>query len=197
MKTVLPRLSLLLFLCSVPSLIGCTTALKHAYYEFRGAQSKIELIEDLPEDALEPYQSVRFTPATTRMGEKICPARLRYYFDQFDATLREELRDEYPGGSPGLVVYTDLIYFQEKGLLSAALCLAHVKLKEDGSDKPVAEFIVKTESKSFREGGRSALAESNVHTLGKFLRNRGLKEKEEEEADEEHDEDDHREKDDD
>ena len=156
-------------MCATPSLVGCTTALKHVYYELRGAKSKIQLIDELPEQALDPYQSVRFTPATTDIGENICPSALLHYFDEYATNLRTELREEYPGGTPGLVASTDVLYFQEKGLLSGALCLARVKLHDEDSNALVADFVVKTESKSFRQGSRHDLAESNVNALGKLL----------------------------
>jgi len=165
------------------SLSGCTTALKQAYYEARGAKSKIIPVTDLEQDALLKYRSVRFEPATTTVGDRICPLELRRSYDRHTTELASELREFYPGGDPGLRVASEILYFQKKGLLSGSQCLTRVQMRE--GEQLVVDAIVRTESKSFREGGEDALAESNVKALGKFLKNRGLEEKEEDEDKEE------------
>ena len=173
--------SALLPIVLLAPLSGCTTALKQAYYEIRGAKSKIIPAADWNEDALLKYHSVSFEPATTTVGDRICPLKLRHAWDRHAAELASDLREFYTGGDPGLRVASEILYFQKKGLLSGSQCLTRVKMRE--GEQLVVDAIVRTESKSFREGGEDALAESNVKALGKFLEVRGLEEEEEKHED--------------
>lgn len=182
-RILTPLLSLIL----APALTGCSTVAKQAFQEFRGARSKILLIHELPADALAPYQTVRIDPVTTTVGDRLCPPQLRHYYDQATAELALELRDEYPGGASVLHVSPEILYFQEKGLLNGAECLARVRMRDDARQSLIVDAIVRTESKAFRAGGEKALAESSVEAIGKFLENRGGEPKEDEE-DEERDE---------
>jgi hypothetical protein len=181
------RASALLPIALLVLLSGCTTALKQAYYEIRGAKSKIIPVRDLQENALLECRSFRFEPVTTTVGDRICPPELRHAWDRHAAELASELREFYPGGDPGLLIASEILYFQKKGLLSGSQCLTRVKMRE--GERLIVDAIVRTESKSFREGGEDALAESNVKALGKFLKARGLekeaKDEEEEEKQEE------------
>lgn len=172
------------------ALSGCSRAIKQAYYEFRGAKSEIILISDFDQDPLGPYRSVRFEPVTTTVGDKICPPRLRRYYDQHARELLADLRAFYPGGDPALRIASEILYFQHKGLLSGAECLTRVRMHDDADQRLVLDAIVRTESKSFRAGDESALAESNVKAIGKLLKKRKLEEEEEEEGEEEEEQDD-------
>ena len=185
MTTRASLLTSLLALVLCPGLAGCTTVAKQAFQEFRGARSKVLLTHNLAPDALLGYQTVRFASATTTIGDELCPPELRRQYDRFVAELALTLRDEYPGGQPTLLVSPEILYFQEKGLLSGAECLARVRMKDDTSQKLVVDAIVRTESKAFRAGGERALAESSVKAVGEFLACRGIKEKDKDEDEDE------------
>jgi hypothetical protein len=171
---------LLLIVLLLP-LSGCTTALKQAYYEVRGAQSDILLITELREDALAPYRRLVLEPTTTTVGDRICPPRALRLYDEHLADAVQDLRSVYPGGEPGLRINSEIVYTQKKGLLSGALALVRVRLRDTGDDHLVVDTLIRTESKSFREGGENALAESSVKALRRLLENRGLREEGEEE----------------
>lgn len=151
-------------------LSGCARAIKQAYYEFRGAQSEIMLISGFAENTLTPYRSLHFEPATTTVGNTICPPRLLRCFDQYLAEAAADLRRLYPGGQPGLRITNEVLYSQRKGLLSQAMCLARVRMYDAEDQHLVVDAIILTESKSFRQGGRSDLAASTVKALHQFLR---------------------------
>lgn len=151
-------------------LAGCSRAITQTYYEMRGAKSDILLISRFEHDTLRPYQSLRFEPATTTVGDRICPPRLLRYFDEHLAEAARDLHEIYPGGEPSLSISNEVIYSQKKGLLSGSMCLARVKMRDADDRHLVVDAIVLTESKSFREGGRRELAESSVKALHKFLR---------------------------
>ena len=166
---------------------GCTTVAKQAFQEWRGARSKIFLTHELGEDALRPYQTVRFDRVTSTLGDELCPPVLRRSYDQSAAETALELRGEYAGGEPTLRVSPEILFFQKKGLLSGAECLTRVKMRDDASQNVVVDAIVRTESKAFRAGGEAALAKSNVEAIGDFLIRRGIESKDEDEEEEGHD----------
>ena len=98
----------------------------------------------------------------------LCPPRLRSEYDRAARELEAELREDYPGGEPTLNIASEILYFHEKGIMSGAECLCRVRFDRAGMQ--VADAIVRSESKSFREGGSGALAEACVEAIGKFLR---------------------------
>ena len=146
---------------------GCTTAAKRAYYEIRGAKGEIRLIDDLTREEFAGYQSLRFEPATTTIGPKLCPRTLRQAYDHYAHRLVDDLREDFPGGEPALAISTDVLYFQKKGLLGAAQLLCRVRFREN--DRVVGDALVNVASKGFREGAADDLAETAVETIGKFL----------------------------
>lgn len=160
------------------TLTGCTTAIKQVYHEVRGAKSEVMLVRNVSENAIAPYQDVQFDAVTTSVGSKICPPSLLAAYNEAAAVRRDRLREAYPGGSPALRITSDLIYFQEKGLLSGAVLLARVKLHDRDDNRVVVDTLVRTESKSFRKGGGGDLAESNVRAIGKMLEGRKIVEDE-------------------
>ena len=148
--------------------IGCMSAVKQAYYELRGARANVLLNELVPPSALEPFDSVRFEPATTSLTARLVPRKLLTEYDRFAANAPAQLADCYPGGTRTLVVASDVFYFQEKGLLSPAMMLTRVHLRDGG--RVIADTIVRVESKSFRDGGEDDIAEAAIRGLSKFLR---------------------------
>jgi hypothetical protein len=170
-------------------LVGCTTAAKQAFYEVRGAEAEVLLNQALDEDALRPYQAVHFDQPTSPFTSRICPpSLLRKYYDCC-RDLQAELIEDYPGGEPALRVSSEILFFQEKGLLGSAMCLTHVQMRDQ--DRLMADYIVLAESKSFRKGGESAMAKASAKAVGKFL----TKCKAPEEEEETHDEEEHEEED--
>ena len=146
---------------------GCTTVAKQAFHELRGAQADVHLNQCVARDALARCQSVRFAPATTTLNSKLCPPTVIRAYDRRVTRQLSTLGEFYPGGAPELQVNTDLQFFQAKGLLSGALLLARVKMYTDGT--MVADTVVITESKSFREGGGVALGETAAEAIVKWL----------------------------
>jgi len=148
--------------------IGCTTAIKQAYYELRGASANVLLNELIPPSALEPFDSVRFEPVTTSLTARLVPRKLLTEYDRFAANAPTQLADCFPGSTRTLVVASDVLYFQEKGLLSPAMMLTRVHLRDGG--RVVADTVVRVESKAFRDGGEDDIAEAAIRGLSKFLR---------------------------
>ena len=181
MTASVTRWACLLGLAAALSLSGCTTMAKQAFYEFRGAKGSIHFIQPGVEPELfTRFRAVRFEPVTTSIGPYLCPPKLRGEYDDAARELETKLKEYYPGGEPGLTVSGEILYFQRKGIMSGAECLSRVRFTEDGD--LVADAIVHVESKSFREGGTSALAETSVQTVGKLLKQ--AQAPEEEDADE-------------
>ena len=171
-------------------LVGCTTAAKQAFYEVRGAEAKVLLARALDEDALLAYQAVHFEQPTSPFAPRICtPSLLRKYNDSC-RDLQPELIGEYPGGEPALRISSEILFFQEKGLLGSAMCLTRVQMRDQ--DRLVVDSIVLAESESFREGGETAMAQASAKAIGKFLKKCKALEEDEDEA---HDEEEHEEED--
>ncbi|MBU0639558.1 MAG: hypothetical protein KKB50_11890 [Planctomycetes bacterium] len=163
-------IGLILIVAPLP-LSGCgiSTVAKQAFHEVRGAQAKVRPVRDIASDLLARYQSLRFEPVTATVGEQMCPMQLRRAWDDDAAALTLELsQGGFPGGPPLLAISSEILYFQQKGMLSGAECIARVKMHEDS--ELVADMIVRAESKAFRAGGEEALAGACIKTLGKFLK---------------------------
>ena len=164
---------------------GCTTVAKQAFHEVRGAHSDVLLITDLNEQTLRPYQRVTFDPVISTLGDKLCPPELREVFNQNLAEQGATLQTAYSGGGPGLRVGSEILFFQEKGLLSQAELLSRVRMHDMNTSQLVLDAVVRTESKAFRAGGKTALARSNAEAIGKLLRRRGMEATEDEDEPEE------------
>ncbi len=149
-------------------LTGCSTVAKQAFRELRGAQADVLLVEKIPATALARYQSVRFAPVTTTLGDRLCPPSVVRAYNRCAEREQNELARYFPGGVPELVLNGEILHFQSRGILSGAQLLTRVKMYDGG--RVVADAIVNTESKSFREGGGGDLAETCVEALGKLLR---------------------------
>ena len=159
---------------------GCTTAAKQAFHEVLGARGEIKFIDEPSPEELDQYQSLRFEPAQTTIGPRLCPPALQRSYDAYADKLVLDLRDRFPGGEPMLTISTEILYFQEKGLFGAAQLLT--RLKFTGGDRPVGDAIVVVGSKAFRAGSAGALTEASVETIGEFLK-AGSPEEEDEEGD--------------
>jgi hypothetical protein len=148
--------------------LGCTTALKQVYYEVRGAKAEL-MFNDAPATAeLKTFQKVRFEPPTTDLAPELVPPDL---LDAYHHQLRQsllDLHDDYPGGAPVLRVDSEVLYFQEKGILSPAMMITRVWLRGEG--RVVGDLLVRVESKSFRDGDEEDIAEAAAEGLRKYLR---------------------------
>ena len=171
-------------LSSLCLLAGCTTAAKQVYHEWRGAQAKLYFVQELPEDALERYQSVQFERPTSSVVPRICPPSLLEAYFEGCRRIQAGLRDEYPGGEPTLRVSSDIEFFQPKGLLGTAMCLSRVQMRDQ--EQLVVDAVLVAESEAFRQSGAADLANASAKALGKFLRAR----KEVKEDEEDHDQSD-------
>ncbi len=164
-------------LIALLSLSGCTTAAKHAFYEVRGAQGSMLYINELQADDVRACQSVRFEPATTTIGPRLCPPAFQHEYDRAAQALTTELYGSFPGGPLALTISSDVLYFQKKGLLSGAQSLVRTRFSVDG--RLLADAIVRVESRAFREGDHVALAEETIDTIGKTLRRLAAREDQE------------------
>jgi len=159
-------------------LSGCLSAVKHGFYEVRGAKGAIQFVERLVPGDLERYRSVRFEPATTTIGPKLCPPEVITAYDRAALQWCADMRDRFPGREPALRIATDVVYFQRKGLFGDAQLLARLKFTE--AERPVGDALVVVGSKAFREGSGEALAETAIKTIGKYLRDGIVPEEEKE-----------------
>ncbi len=150
---------------------GCATAAKQALYELRGARGKLIWISAPQTERLGRVRGLRFEPATTSIGDRLCPPAFRTAFDRRVAEQLAALREIYPGGAPVLRIEPDVLYFQKKGLLSEAQALTRVRMRDDVG--LLADGIVRVESRSFRAGDEEDLAEETADTIVRFLRRDG------------------------
>jgi hypothetical protein len=161
------RYGLMLLAGSLLGTTGCFTAVKQVYYEARGAKADIRFGVEPPLSALKSAQSVKFLPVHSTLPERLCsPSLLRTYDNEAHQT-EDELKASYPGGSPQVAVDCEFLYGQSKGLLSGGLLLTRVKFQSDGS--VIGDAVVRAESKSFREGGESALMRAALKAVRDFL----------------------------
>ncbi|MGD8453202.1 MAG: hypothetical protein PVJ57_15395 [Phycisphaerae bacterium] len=156
-----------LLLAGMLPLTGCTTALKHAYYELRGAKGDIEFIQVVPTHVVESCGGVRFTPVESTIGPRLCPTELRAAYDRYAKRLESDLRERFTTGGPTLELASEMLYFHGKGLFGEAQLLVRVRFTEGGQH--VGDALVVVGSKAFRESGKGALAQTAVETVGKFL----------------------------
>jgi hypothetical protein len=147
---------------------GCTTVAKQALHEFRGAKAEVSPVQEIGDRALARYQSVRFEPARSDVGQ-VCPPRVLEAWDIHAGEEEVELAEYFPGGSPTLRIESEIWFFKEKGLLGNAECLARVRMREGEALK--ADLVVQALSKAFRAGDESALTKAAVKAIGKFLKN--------------------------
>lgn len=162
---------LVVLVAALAPLTGCMTAIKQAIREVKGAGGDVFLNADLPLDVIERYDSVRFELSTSDVSDKIVP---RGVLSAYDASAQEFTRDRlskvFTGGSPELRVRATMIYFQSKGVLSAAELLSRVRATD--GEKLIFDAIIRAESDAFSAGGESALARANCAALVAFLEER-------------------------
>ena len=148
--------------------VGCTTALKQAYYEVTGAKADI-LFNRAPESSeIRAFQAVKFDRLTTELTAELLPPAVLRYYRQGLAEQQFELHEHFPGGDPTLRVDSEITYFQEKGILSPAMMISRVRLLGP-DDRLLGDLLVRVESKSFREGDAEDVALAATEGLGKYL----------------------------
>lgn len=178
----------LLLLTGMLPLTGCTTALKHAYYELRGAKGDIEFIQTPTAAELEACQGLRLSAVESTIGPKLCPPKLRVAYDRHARQLVSDLREEFPGGEPTLELGSEILYFHPKGLFGKAELIVRVRFVESGRE--IGDALVVVGSKAFRAGGANALADTAVSTLEKFLREGEKRDSDRDEGDDEEEDED-------
>lgn len=156
------------WISGMPAWTGCTTVVKQAFYELRGAKAEVVLNSEPADADLEPYVAIEFAPATTTLNDRLCPREVIATYDQYARTLTRDLQEAYPGGEPRLVLDSEVLFFQSKGIMSQAQMLTRVRMRH--GERLVADAIIKCESRAFREGGGRELAETSVKGLAKWLR---------------------------
>lgn len=164
------RLHAALFACLalLTSQTGCTTALKQAYYEVRGAKGDVVLVNNFETQKLLQYQAVEVEPVATTLTPRVCPPELKRAFNRYLGDLPGLISEHYPGGSPKLTGAGEIIYFQPKGLLGPAFFLTRMEFRNDAGEK-VIDALVRVESKSFRDGDEEDIAEAGANGLAEFL----------------------------
>ncbi len=150
---------------------GCTTAIKQAYYEVKGADGDVRLLNDPSPEALRPFAAVRFTPVTTELPPRYCPPALLQEYDRCARQAVAALRPEYPGEGPTLTIDSEILYNQGRGLLSAGLLITRLRMRDEQGNL-VVDALLRSESKSFREGRGEHLAASSIEALTDWLRDR-------------------------
>ena len=144
------RLAFVLLLTHALGLTGCFTIAKQAYHEAVGAQGDVLTISEVREPALARFQSVEFTPATTTVGSKLCPAELLRAYDRGMNLCAARLTGLYSGTDPRLTVDSEILYFQKKGLLGGAFTLTRVRMR--AAEQLAFDALVRAESEAFRAG---------------------------------------------
>lgn len=141
---------------------GCSTLAKQAFYEARGADAEVEPISLPAADTLRGrFGQVRFRAARCDLGP-LAPA-LPGAFER--AARRTEQR--LNGGGETAEIDSELLYYQEKGLMGSALLLARITVTSGG--RALGDAIVKAESKAFRAGGEDSLARACTEEIADYL----------------------------
>ncbi len=162
-----------MFLFIVMSLVpatGCSSAIKQAIREVRGATAEVKPVTTPDALEIQKYRELVFAAPTTTLSEDLCPPKL---FTGFDEAIRDEdlvksLAESFPGGEPRLRVSSEIQYFQSKGLMSSGLMLARVRMEGEGG-RLVLDAVVKTESGAFTRGAEGALSAGMVRGIVKYL----------------------------
>ncbi|MGE3181526.1 MAG: hypothetical protein AB7N71_07845 [Phycisphaerae bacterium] len=160
----------LLALVLVSTQIGCSTAVKQAFYEVRGAKGEFVSQRGTRPATLDSYQSIQFRNAHSDIGGRIVPSHLLATYDAAAAATQTQLSGS---GNP-VEVDTNILYYEGKGLLGSAFLLAHIKMYGNGS--VLDEGLIKVVSKSFRAGDPEDMATEATETIAEYIlgRSEGL-----------------------
>lgn len=139
-------------------LVGCSTVVKQAFYEVRGAQGEFVSQRGARPASLDSYQTVKFRPARSDIAGRLIP---NYLVTSFNAAATE-IEGELPTGT-AVEIETNILFYEGKGLLDAAFFLAHVKFYGGGA--LLDEGMVKVTSKSFRRGDGEDVARKAAETI--------------------------------
>ncbi len=164
-RRLVPGLALVLLL----PLCGCMSAVKQAYYEVKGAEGDVRLLNDMAPEALRTFGAVQFTPVTTALPPRYCPPAVLEEYDRCARLAVTALKPHFPGAGPALTIDSELLYSQGKGLLSAGLLITRLRMRDEQGNL-VVDALLRSESKSFREGRGEHLAASSIEALIRWLR---------------------------
>ena len=141
---------------------GCSTLAKQAFYEARGADAEVEPITLPPAESLQGrFGQVRFRPARVDLGP-LAPGLAAAY----ERAARETER-RLNGGGETAEIDSELLYFQEKGLMGSALLLVRARVWSGG--RALGDAIIKAESKAFRAGGEDSLSKACTREIADYL----------------------------
>ena len=178
MNEVPARWVLAALLATCVSQAGYTKVIMQGVHEVRGASAELHLVTEVGENELAGFGAIRFEPLETSIGSRLCPPALHDEYDAAAAEWQRKLAMHYSGDGPGLAVRSEVLYFQEKGLLGSALMLSRVRMHT--MERLVVDGIVLAESKSYRAGDEDALAAATLEAIGEFLeRQKGVRNGEE------------------
>lgn len=155
---------------------GCMSAAKQGLHEVIGARAEVIPLSEGEGRHLARYNTVAYARARTELSSRVIAPSLLAEYDAAARQAEAALAEKLPGGGPVLLVDSEILFYQKKGLLGAGQLLSRVWLR-DGEDV-VYEALVNATTKSFREGAAGDLAEATVKSLAKFIRERHEPEKE-------------------
>lgn len=157
-------------LCVAATLCGgCFRVARQGLSEIVGARGELLAVRELGSDVREQVRRLRFEPATTTLTAALCPPKLLAAIDEGYAREAADWAEDYGGsGTRTLRVATDILFYEEKGLLDSAELLARVKVYDSGS--LAGDTLVRVTSSSFRAGGKHALGRALAHTVVKMFR---------------------------
>jgi hypothetical protein len=148
-------------------LMGCSTLAKQGYSEFKGAQSELKIVGAAQSGAVKNASGIEFKAAKSSIGPEVVGPTVLQTYDAEARKVAEKLAGNFKGKDAKLVVDSDLLYYQGKGITSGGMLLTHVRVH--AGDKLVLDTLIKTESESFRSRDEAALTRSAVEALGKQL----------------------------
>lgn len=157
-------------------LTGCMSAAKQGLHEVLGARAEVIPLSEGEGRHLARYNTVAYGQARTDLGSRVVSPSLLADYDAAAREAEAALAEKLPGGAPVLLVDSEILFYQKKGLLGAGQLLSRVRLRDGG--EVVYEALVNATTKSFREGAAADLAEATVKSLAKFIRDRHEPEKE-------------------
>jgi hypothetical protein len=149
---------------------GCSTALKQAVAEVRGARAEIELLQTVP--VAQPAARVKFRPARAETPHPGV-AGMVSAFDRSYAKVEEEFNGHEEATGPTIEIDMRVMYYKAKGVFDSALMLARTQAFDSG--QLVLDAIVRTESKSFRASDPEDIAEKSAEAVATAVTGRKKK----------------------
>lgn len=147
--------------------VGCFTAIKQTFSEFRGAKGEVLINQDLEGRPFATVGSVQIRPTRTRLAEKLCSTEMLDAMRYEVLNAQSYLRSDFRGDGQTLVIDTEVLYFAEKTILGSALLLVWLEFRVD--EKLVADGILRIDSNAFSDDKPEELAEAGLEALRQFV----------------------------